>query len=211
MSGSKQINVCQDYGYTDNKPTWSNNYIWPVLKEIISRYEFIDKRAFEIGCGNGATANMLNGLGFIVTGIDPSESGIQMAKQAFPNLNLNLGDAYEDLAGKYGTYPLVVSLEVIEHCFEPRKYVCAFYDLLESEGVGIISTPYHGYLKNMALSIANKWDHHLSPLWDGGHIKFFSENTLRTLLIEAGFKKVSFVRVGRIPSLAKSMIAIVEK
>jgi hypothetical protein len=37
----------------------------------------------------------------------------------------------------------------------------------------IITTPYHGYLKNIALSVSVKFDHHVNPLWDGGHIKFF--------------------------------------
>jgi hypothetical protein len=35
--------------------------------------------------------------------------------------------------------------------------------------------------------------------------------TLKSLLSEAGFEDISFVRVGRIPLLAKSMIAVVYK
>jgi len=48
-------------------------------------------------------------------------------------------------------------------------------------------------------------------LWDGGHIKFFSAQTLRALLEEVGFRQIKFIRVGRIPSLAKSIIAVVRK
>jgi len=44
-----------------------------------------------------------------------------------------------------------------------------------------------------------------------GHIKFWSVKTLACLLKGAGFKDISFLRVGRIPSLAKSMIAIARK
>jgi 2-polyprenyl-6-hydroxyphenyl methylase/3-demethylubiquinone-9 3-methyltransferase len=54
-------------------------------------------------------------------------------------------------------------------------------------------------------------DAHFTALWDHGHIKFWSIPTLTTLLKEAGFKRVRFLRVGRIPSLAKSMIAIALK
>ena len=36
------------------------------------------------------------------------------------------------------------------------------------------------------------------------------ERTLRALLIRAGFKAVRFRRLGRIPALAKSMIAVAE-
>jgi 2-polyprenyl-6-hydroxyphenyl methylase/3-demethylubiquinone-9 3-methyltransferase len=54
-------------------------------------------------------------------------------------------------------------------------------------------------------------DDHFTALWDYGHIKFWSMKTLRQLLVEAGFVDIRFMRVGRIPALAKSMIAIAGK
>jgi len=47
--------------------------------------------------------------------------------------------------------------------------------------------------------------------WDGGHIKFWSRNTLHQLLSEAGFERIDSMRVGRIPPLAKSIIALARK
>jgi hypothetical protein len=67
----------------------------------------------------------------------------------------------------------------------------------------IISTPYHGYLKNLVLALGNKWDSHLTPLWDGGHIKLWSRKTLSQLLSEAGFHVVRFIGAGRLPFLEK--------
>jgi 2-polyprenyl-6-hydroxyphenyl methylase/3-demethylubiquinone-9 3-methyltransferase len=122
-----------------------------------------------------------------------------------------VGDAYEDLAETHGTYPAVVSLEVIEHLTEPRRFLRTMHGLLEPNGLGIVSTPYHGYAKNLALALSGKMDNHFTSLWDGGHIKFFSMRTLGQLLTEAGFTDLRFRRVGRIPPLAKSMIAIFRK
>lgn len=200
-----------DYKYSSADPTWSNNYLWKPLQEILVANQFKDRRLFEIGCGNGATANMLKQMGFDVTAIDPSTSGIQIATSKFPGIHFAEGSAYDDLVVKYGTFECVVSLEVIEHCFWPRRYAKTLYDLLAPGGIGVISTPYHGYLKNLAIAFAGKFDQHWSPLWDGGHIKFWSQETLGQLLREAGFSSVEFVRVGRIPALAKSMIAVVRK
>jgi hypothetical protein len=70
----------------------------------------------------------------------------------------------------------------------------------------IISTPYHGYLKNLMLSVFNKWDKHLDPMWYGGHIKFWSRNTLSNALLNTGFANVEFKGCGRIPYFWKSMI-----
>jgi len=203
--------VSTEYRYTVGGPTWSNRYIWSPVCEILASNDIPDKRVFEIGCGNGATANMLSMLGYDVSGVDPSESGIQVANKEYSHLKLFLGNAYDDLAAIYGTFSVVISLEVIEHCFYPRKFAKTFFDLLSKDGLGIISTPYHGYIKNIAIAILGKMDEHFSPLWDGGHVKFFSEKTLGALLEETGFKDISFIKVGRIPLLAKSMIAVVRK
>lgn len=154
---------------------------------------------------------MLAGLGYSVTAIDPSSSGIRLASQAYANVSFAERSAYDDLAKEFGSFPAVVSLEVVEHCYWPRKFADTAFTLCEPGGVAIISTPFHGYLKNLALAVAGKFDSHWSPLWDGGHIKFWSENSLSTLLKERGFSEVSFVRVGRIAIFAKSMIAVARK
>jgi 2-polyprenyl-6-hydroxyphenyl methylase/3-demethylubiquinone-9 3-methyltransferase len=85
------------------------------------------------------------------------------------------------------------------------------FDLCERGGTVVFSTPYHGYLKNVALALSGKVDRHFTALWDHGHIKFWSCSTLSTLLEEAGFETPRYLRVGRIPPLAKSMIAIAHK
>jgi 2-polyprenyl-6-hydroxyphenyl methylase/3-demethylubiquinone-9 3-methyltransferase len=63
-------------------------------------------------------------------------------------------------------------------------------------------------MKNLALAISGRMDKHFTALWEHGHIKFWSRRTLHTLLLAAGFTSVKFMRVGRIPWFAKSMIAI---
>jgi len=197
--------------YHDAQPTWANAYLWPVLRRVIAGHTFGQRRALDVGCGNGATAKMLEQLGFDVVGIDPSASGIAQARQAFPGIQFDPASAYDDLRSRYGTFSLVVSLEVIEHCYDPRQFAQTVFDTLEPDGVAFISTPFHGYWKNLALALTGKWDDHLTVLWDGGHIKFFSVKTLGILLRETGFRQVSFLRVGRVPPLAKSMVAVVRK
>jgi hypothetical protein len=46
-----------------------------------------------------------------------------------------------------------------------------------------------------------KWDSHLTPLWDGGHIKLWSYKTLSQLFREVGFRVVRFVGAGKVPFL----------
>jgi len=171
----------------------------------------VGKRLFEVGCGNGSVASAITSHGWNVTGIDPSDQGIQHARARYPDINLHQGSAYDALADQYGCFPVVLSLGVVEHVYDPRRYAATVFSLLEPGGTAIISTPYHGYIKNLAMAISGRMDAHFTALWDHGHIKFWSYKTLSRLLAEAGFEDIRFERVGRIPPLAKSMIATARK
>ena len=75
----------------------------------------------------------------------------------------------------------------------------------------MVSTPYHGWLKNVAIAVFNKWDAHHTLFWDGGHIKFWSRATLSKLLEEVGFEVIGFHGCGRAPYLWESMIIVGRK
>jgi 2-polyprenyl-6-hydroxyphenyl methylase/3-demethylubiquinone-9 3-methyltransferase len=200
--------VIPQTAYPSAEPSWPNRYIWPVLLRILDENPAAGSAVFEIGSGNGATADMLARRGYRVIGIDPAIEGVEIARRNFPQAAFHLGTAYDDLTGTYGTFPIVISLEVIEHCYSIKAYLETVFRLIEPGGLGIISTPFHGYWKNLALSLAGKWDSHHDPLWEGGHIKFFSEKTLAQALQNAGFVNIGFRRAGRIKVVAKSTIAV---
>jgi 2-polyprenyl-6-hydroxyphenyl methylase/3-demethylubiquinone-9 3-methyltransferase len=168
-------------------------------------------RIFDLGCGNGAVADVLKNAGYEVVGVDPSEEAIDFAAKAYPATQIFLGSAYDDLAGKFGTFPVVISLEVVEHLYYPKKFAATLFSLVEPGGLAVVSTPYNGYAKNLAIAALGGFDRHATALWDHGHIKFWSIKTLGELLRGAGFRNVEFSRVGRIPPLAKSMIAVARR
>ena len=199
---------------------WNSDLCPPIhgvlLPRIIRALEehcndHLGRKVFDLGCGNGSVANRLSQLGWDVSGVDVSEEGIGVANSSFPHLNLRVGSAYDDLSALYGQFPCVISLEVVEHVYSPREYAQTLHSLVAPGGTAIVSTPYHGYRKNLALVLTGTFDTHFTALWDHGHIKFWSRDTLSELLSEAGFKNIQYVRVGRIPPIAKSMIAIAQK
>lgn len=199
------------YVYDDANLNASHDYLLPAVTSILASLSTEGRRIFEVGCGNGSVANELSKIGFDVTGVDASEQGIAQARRLYPDLKLYAGSAYDDLPGCYGRFPIVMSLEVVEHLYFPHKFAKTVYDLLEPGGTAIISTPYHGYWKNLAMAVTGTLDQHFTALWDHGHIKFWSVRTLETLLREAGFTSIEFSRVGRMAALAKSMIAVARR
>jgi 2-polyprenyl-6-hydroxyphenyl methylase/3-demethylubiquinone-9 3-methyltransferase len=201
------------YRYQDPDLNESGRLLLPAVIDIVrNQYaESRDVRIFEVGCGNGSVAHSLAALGYHMMGVYPSAEGVAMANRCYPGLRLYKGSAYDDLAAQYGQFPVVISLEVIEHVFFPRRFANTLFRLVEEGGIAIVSTPYHGYMKNLALAASGKLDDHFTALWDYGHIKFWSVRTLSGLLRECGFRSVQIKRVGRIPLFAKSMIAIARK
>lgn len=203
------MNDASGYPYRDARHDPHHRYLDGPVLEILAALPWpsADRRVFELGCGNGSFAGVMHKNGYQVTAVDVSDDGIRVARSAFPDVSFHRASAYDDLAARFGTFHAVVSLEVVEHLYDPRQYVATIYELLADTGVAIISTPYHSYLKNLALAVSGKMDAHFTALSDYGHIKFWSVRTLRTLLLEGGLHDIRFRRVGRVPPLAKSMIA----
>lgn len=202
MSESFQIN----YHHSNGEPPHGHEYLWPPILRILENRK--PSRVFDLGCGNGSFAGKLFDLGYEVAGVDPSAEGIAQAKGRRPELPVEMGSAYDPLVNRFGKFGAVISQEVIGHVYDPRKFVSCVKNLLEPGGIAIISTPYHGYWKNLVLCIAGKWDRHHTALWDHGIIKFWSVETLTELFEEVGLIRVEVHRVGRFPALAKSMILV---
>jgi 2-polyprenyl-3-methyl-5-hydroxy-6-metoxy-1,4-benzoquinol methylase len=205
------IPLSSSYRYDTAEGACSDRYLWPAVEAILSRELVPGSRLFDLGCGNGSLARRLGALGYDVFGVDPAEQGIAAAKMADSGTKLEVGSAYDPLAERYGTFPVVVSLEVVEHVYYPRQFAACIQTLLEPGGLAIVSTPYHGYLKNLALALTGKFDGHFTALWDHGHIKFWSVGTLTELFREQGLDRESLHRIGRVPALAKSMVLTFRK
>src|SRR6185369_10610124 len=156
-----------------------------VFVELVKRLDGV-KSICDLGCGNGHISGRLAALGYQVTGIDASESGIQIARRTYPRVEFVEALIDRDLK-RLGSFDLVISSDVIEHLYRPSDLLEAATAVLKPRGQLLLGTPYHGYLKNLALAAAGKMDAHFSSLHDGGHIKFFSVRTLSQLLTSHGF------------------------
>ena len=200
----------RDYGYNDTKADHVSNYILkPILKHLQGEQ---DKLILDVGCGNGWLVNELIRNEFNAFGIDASASGINEAKKVnkerFFVHDVNTELLPDELLTK--KFEIVISTEVIEHLYNPKKYLRFCKSILQINGGGkvIITTPYHGYFKNVILALSDKMDYHYSPLWEGGHIKFWSKDTLSKLLDDEGFHIEAFEGCGRLPYLWKSMLVV---
>ncbi|HEY9632662.1 MAG TPA: class I SAM-dependent methyltransferase [Coleofasciculaceae cyanobacterium] len=198
------------YGYRDSDSSPHHAYLISPLLEMLSERRLSSQqklRVLDLGCGNGSLSHLIAQQGYEVVGVEDCEQGVAIARQSFPDCHFIQGSIYElpysELAN---SFDIVISAEVIEHLLYPRELLKAAKKCLKPNGRLILTTPYHGYLKNLAIGLSGKMDQHFNPLWDGGHIKFFSVATLRKLLETENYTDIRFNYSGRLPFLWKSML-----
>lgn len=209
MRGGSSI---PEYGKVFSGPGGAFGYLEDAVAAFLPR-SGKPLRILDVGCGNGYWALRLAGSGHRVVGIDASAERIEKARSEVPEARFERLDISDRLLEELGESPfdLVISTEVVEHLFSPRTWAEACFEALRPGGRFVCSTPYHGWLKNVLISASGRWDRHHHTLRATGHIKFFSEATLRRLLADAGFTEIVFRGAGGLPWLWKSMVMGTER
>ena len=198
------------YQYSSSTAIHSVHYL---AGPIINALKAIGaKRVLDIGCGNGSITRLLYKNGFQIVGLDPSSQGVACCRSLMPNAVFYEMGVYDaPTSFPENEFDAVISSEVIEHLYSPQFLPHFAKAKLRTHGHFILTTPYHGYFKNLVLSLAGKWDSHWMPMREGGHIKLWSAKTLNNLLDSTGFDIWRTVGCGRYPFLWKSLLVIARK
>ena len=149
------MDVCKSdhpFPYRNSEHTCAYSYLAPILVKILGEGKTLN--ILELGCGNGYFCDVLSKMGHKVVGVDISEIGISIAKKSFPHIQFMKCDIYNIEAdpmfsGKY--FDVIVAIEVIEHLQYPKEFIKIAKKYLKQQGQLIVTTPYHGYLKNLML------------------------------------------------------------
>jgi len=201
---SEQLSA-EEFVWDDSGSANFHQRVLPLLEKALRERGCL--KVLDIGCGNGALTGELMQRGFQMVGIDGSLSGIEIARSRWPSITFEKVDICQPLPEIFrNQFDAVVSVEVIEHLLLPRQLINNAILAMRPGATLVLTTPYHGYLKNLAIAALNGFDAHWHPLRDFGHIKFFSKRTLGILMKEYPLTEVRFATVGRIPPLAHSMV-----
>jgi 2-polyprenyl-3-methyl-5-hydroxy-6-metoxy-1,4-benzoquinol methylase len=199
-----------EYSYQDSNLTNAHSFLMAPLLSMLpspTNSQGQKLRVLDLGCGNGSLSHAIAERGYQVVGIEESEQGVSIARNNFPNCHFIQASIYDlPYAELHNSFDVVISIEVIEHLLYPKELVRSAKQCLKRNGQLILTTPYHGYYKNLVLAASGKMDKHFTALWDGGHIKFFSVKTLTSLLEAEDYIDINFKFAGRLPYLWKSML-----
>jgi SAM-dependent methyltransferase len=162
----------------------------------------------DAGCGNGEFSFYLTQLGYEVTGTDISAVAVEKARQSVPHgrfevasLDAGLPFAAEQFAAAWCT-------EVLEHLFDVHMALAELNRTLRPNGLLVLTTPYHGLIKNLAIAVAG-FERHYDPYIS--HIRFFTQQSLEACLQRAGFHVEAWSAFGRRWPLWMSFFVIARK
>ncbi len=200
------------YSYGDSNAGHHHAYLLPPLLEMLRDKASLNQqqlRVLDLGCGNGSLSQIITQQGYKVVGVAESESGFKFASRSFPNCHFIQSSIYNlPYTQLENSFDIVIASEVIEHLFCPGELIKAAKKCLKPNGQLILTTPHHGYFKNIVLAVSGKMDKRFTTLWDGGYIKVFSVKTLTTLLESEGLSNINFKFAGRFPYLFFGMAVI---
>ena len=187
------------------------------------------KNILEVGAGSGMFLNLLKQQNFNVDGVEPSESGMNFAKQEF-DIELELA-YFEDYQFKK-KYDLIIMFHVLEHFNDPVSVLKKINENLNDNGILFIKVPradswaaklfgkyWHGYdlprhrfhfSKNGLIELLNKnnfkiklFKSDFGPLDTVRAIKYYS------LFSKNKLKKMTFKILNTLPYLIKLGLAVV--
>lgn len=112
-------------------------------------------RILDVGCGGGILCEPLTRLGAEVTGIDPLEDNIDLAKAHAEAMGLSityLAHSIEELPQTLHSFDVIIASEIIEHVKDPDGFLKACVDRLSPDG-GLVVTTFNKTLKSYVLGI----------------------------------------------------------
>lgn len=166
------------YGNSSGASGYLSAALFPLFrflrKERVYRYKKAG-RILDVGCGDGSFLNLMRRLGWEVLGVETSDSGIKRCAQKKINTRKNI-----DFPEEY--FDVITLWQSLEHIENPLLTFKKIYGVLSKKGILIISVP---NIESMEyLLFQSFWFHLDLPR----HMYHFSPETLKELLMKAGFR-----------------------
>ena len=185
---------------------------FPIWQKYFGKFLPKEKSAKigDFGCGNGIILKTIKSINpeARLIGLDVSETALSEARITLPEAEFYKITDGGQLPLKDKIADFVFSSEVLEHIYDVENAFSEIARILKLGGRLLLTTPYHGLLKNILIALFS-FNKHFNPT--GPHIRFFSKRTLFSLLKKNGFEIEKYGFYGRFYPLSHSIYILAKK
>lgn len=172
-------------------------YLHKEAFEVIQPYLKPDFHILELGCGEGAFAQRLTDNGYKVDTCDIVVDQIRAHPNNIIKLDLNNSNLKNNFNCKYDC---VVAMEIIEHLENPWKFMLDISELLNDEGIVLITTPnVANFLSRLRFFMRGNLLGFEKDNLSYGHITPITPFQLENLFDKSGFKILKQKAISSIP------------
>lgn len=180
---------------------------WELLVSTLRQHGV--QSILDAGCGDGWFTAELHKQGFQAVGMDISGRALELASRRYPHLTFQRYPLdREGWPFPAGHFDAVFASEVIEHIYDIGTMFAEMNRVLRGDGLLIITTPYHGFIKNLLL-VLFAFERHFDV--EGAHIRFFTVHSCSTVLKKYGFEVCKVRYYGRLRPVSKGMFLVARK
>jgi len=168
------------------------DYIESRVNRVFGKNALRQQEVLEAGCGGGLIAYELARRGALITGIDPSENALAVARAKMQENELGQSAYFEQgyaesLPYADGSFSVIVCLDVLEHVRDLQTTLKEITRVLAPGGIFIFDTINRTFLARLALIwIGESLPINGLPSGIHDYQKFIKPDELRNMLIANG-------------------------
>ncbi len=145
------------------------------------------ERVLEVGCSSGALTERIAAMGCRVTGIEVRPEAAEKARSFAEDVLV--GDlAIMPLPLSLSSFDAVLLIDVLEHMADPVGALRRLFPLLREGGRIVVAIPNVAHWSVRFRLLAGRFDYEDSGILDRTHLRFYTLDTARAMLEEAGLE-----------------------
>jgi len=170
-------------------------YYFNVRDDLIQLIPPQAKSVCEVGCAGGMTGKALKEKGFReVVGIEVNEAVAEKGKSYYDKLII--GDVEKiSLPFEKENFDCILYGDILEHLVDPWQLLKNHHAFLKRGGTIICSIPNIRHYKIIKeLFFRGNWEYSEGGIMDKTHLRFFTLDSMRRMLEEAGFEITRIIK-----------------
>ena len=160
-------------------------------------------KVLDVGCAEGYLSKIIASKECEVVGIELDKEAGQKAGKYCKEVVIGNIESIELNKEYYNYFDFVILADVLEHLQDPLQILIKFKKYLKDDGFIIISVPNIANWSIRFKLLTGNFDYENQGILDEEHLRFFTEKTVKKLIIDAGLEIFKFnLTVGDLNRLA---------